>query len=77
MPAIEIFINDIKVSCEAGMTVLEATKAAKVDLPTLCYMEGLTTVGACRLCLKAARGSSPPARCRWPPTSASRPTPRS
>jgi bidirectional [NiFe] hydrogenase diaphorase subunit len=53
----EIYINDVKVPCEAGMTVLEATRAAKIDLPTLCYLEGLSSIGACRLCLVEVEGS--------------------
>jgi len=57
MAAVEITINDQKVACETGMTVLQACKAAKIDLPTLCYLEGLSSVGACRLCLVELEGS--------------------
>lgn len=32
-------------------TVLQAVRQAGVDLPTLCYWEGLPPYGACRLCL--------------------------
>lgn len=34
-----------------GTTILEACKAHGIDLPTLCHLEGLGDVGACRLCL--------------------------
>jgi bidirectional [NiFe] hydrogenase diaphorase subunit len=57
MSAIEIHINDTPVACESGMTVLQACRAANVDLPTLCALKGLSNVGACRLCLVEMEGS--------------------
>ncbi len=57
MAAMEIHVNDQPVACESGMTVLEACRAAKVDLPTLCALKGLSNVGACRLCLVEMEGS--------------------
>jgi len=32
-------------------TVLEVARENGIDIPTLCFLEGLSTVGACRLCL--------------------------
>ncbi len=57
MAALEIFVNDRKVACESGATVLQACRAAGVNLPTLCHFKGLSEVGACRLCLVELEGS--------------------
>lgn len=43
-------IDDKEVKAEEGMTVLEAAKQASVEIPTLCYLEGLEPYGACRIC---------------------------
>ncbi len=37
-------------ACE-GDTVLQAARTAGVDIPTLCFLEGLPGYGACRLCV--------------------------
>lgn len=39
-----------------GQTVLEAARAAGKNIPTLCYLEGLSSVGACRLCMVEVSG---------------------
>ena len=41
----------------AGATVLDACRAAGVDIPTLCFLETLTPVNACRLCVVEVAGS--------------------
>jgi len=43
-------IDGRKVIAREGMTVLEAARAAGVEIPTLCYHPALTPYGACRLC---------------------------
>ena len=48
---IHLTINGLRVSVEKGTTVLEAAKFMGIPIPTLCYMEGLSPYGACRLCL--------------------------
>lgn len=50
-------INDQLISARTGETILEAARDAGVELPTLCYLEGLSAVGACRLCLVEISGS--------------------
>jgi bidirectional [NiFe] hydrogenase diaphorase subunit len=52
---IKIDGKDYKV--QSGRTVLEVCRENGVDLPTLCHLEGLGTVGACRLCLVEMDGS--------------------
>ena len=44
-------INGLEVSVEEGTTLLEAAKFYGIEVPTLCYNEGLSPYGACRLCL--------------------------
>ena len=48
---IELAINGIPVTVEAGTTLLEAARFLGVEIPTLCHMDGLTPYGACRLCM--------------------------
>lgn len=47
----EITIDDRIVSVKEDETILEAARKAGVWIPALCYIEGLSTYGACRLCL--------------------------
>ena len=46
-----IKIDGIKFDAPKGWTVLEVAKFLGLDIPTLCYHEGLSPWGACRLCL--------------------------
>lgn len=39
-------------------TILEVARENGIRIPTLCYLEGLSSVGACRLCMVEIRGSS-------------------
>jgi NADH dehydrogenase/NADH:ubiquinone oxidoreductase subunit G len=47
----EITLNGIKIQVEDGWTLLDAAKFYGVNIPTLCYHEGLSPYGACRLCV--------------------------
>ncbi len=44
-------LNGLEVQVEEGTTLLEAAKFYGFPIPTLCYNEGLTPYGACRLCV--------------------------
>jgi len=48
---INLTINGLQVSVEEGMTLLEVAKFYGFPIPTLCWMEGLSPYGACRLCV--------------------------
>ena len=48
---INLTINGLDVSVEEGSTLLEAAQFFGFPIPTLCYMEGLSPYGACRLCV--------------------------
>jgi bidirectional [NiFe] hydrogenase diaphorase subunit len=44
-------MNGLEVQAEEGSTVLDAAKFYGLEIPTLCYNEGLTPYGGCRLCV--------------------------
>ncbi len=48
---ISLTINGLSVSVEKGTTILEAAQFLGFPIPTLCHMEGLSSYGACRLCV--------------------------
>lgn len=48
---VQIMLNGLKAEVEEGMTILEAARFYGINIPTLCYYEGLSPYGACRLCL--------------------------
>jgi bidirectional [NiFe] hydrogenase diaphorase subunit len=51
-----IKIDDKDIAIEAGATIMDAAREAGVAIPKLCHLEGLTPVGACRLCLVEIEG---------------------
>ena len=48
---INLKINGLEVSVEKGTTLLEAARFLGFPIPTLCYNDGLSPYGACRLCV--------------------------
>lgn len=50
-------LNGKPVSAGPEETVLDLCRENGVPLPTLCHLEGLSEVGACRLCLVEVKGS--------------------
>ncbi len=48
---IPFVLNGLEVSAEEGWTILEAARFYGLEIPTLCWHEGLTPYGGCRLCL--------------------------
>jgi len=48
---VNLTVNGQPVVVPEGTVLLEAVQSIGVDLPTLCYHEGLTPYGACRLCM--------------------------
>ena len=48
---ITLMINGLQVSVPRGTTLLEAAGMIGLEIPTLCFMEGLSPYGACRLCV--------------------------
>lgn len=50
-------VNGQPVSARPGETLLEVCREHGVPLPTLCHLDGLGDVGACRLCLVEVKGA--------------------
>ena len=50
-------IDDIKVEVPEGTTVLQAARQAGVKIPTLCFLDDLQSIGACRVCLVEVEGA--------------------
>ncbi|MDD5017071.1 MAG: NADH-dependent [FeFe] hydrogenase, group A6 [Eubacteriales bacterium] len=48
---ISLIIDGIKVEVPENTTVLQAARKANIKIPTLCYLEGINAIGACRMCL--------------------------
>ncbi len=53
---VRIYINDQGNDVPAGTTILCAAKKAGIRIPTLCFVEGLRPVGACRVCVVEVEG---------------------
>src|SRR5664279_2881378 len=51
-------INDREVTGREDETVLQVARDNDIRIPTLCQLEGLTNIGACRLCLVEVKGIS-------------------
>nr|WP_277998908.1 NADH-dependent [FeFe] hydrogenase, group A6 [Moorella sulfitireducens] len=50
-------IDNIPVEVEAGTTILQAAGKAGIHIPTLCYLEGINEIGACRVCVVEVEGA--------------------
>jgi NADH dehydrogenase/NADH:ubiquinone oxidoreductase subunit G len=48
---INMKMNRLDVKAEEGWTILDTAKFYGLEIPTLCYNEGLSNFGGCRLCL--------------------------
>lgn len=49
-------IDDKDVSAVEGQTILDVAREHEVNIPTLCFLKGLSAVGACRMCLVEIKG---------------------
>ena len=54
---IEIQIDGQSVSVPEGSTILDASRGLGIDTPTLCFLESLTPVNVCRVCVVELEGS--------------------
>lgn len=54
---VEIQVDGKAVSVAEGSTILDATRALGIDTPTLCWLENLTPVNVCRVCVVELEGS--------------------
>jgi bidirectional [NiFe] hydrogenase diaphorase subunit len=51
-------IDGKHVSGLASETVLQVARENDIAIPTLCYLEGLSSLGSCRLCMVEIKGSA-------------------
>ncbi len=65
---VNVTIDDTPVAVPAGTLVVDAAKAAGIEIPVFCSHPKLDPLGACRMCLvefpaRAAAAWIPRARC--------------
>ena len=54
---IHLTINNIPVEVPEGTTILRAASLVNIHIPTLCYVERLQAIGACRVCVVEVEGA--------------------
>jgi len=54
---VTLTINNVRVEVEAGTTILKAAQKAGIHIPTLCYLEEINEIGACRICVVEVEGA--------------------
>ena len=54
---VELTVDGKPVSVPEGATILDATRKLGIDTPTLCFLENLTPVNVCRICVVELEGS--------------------
>lgn len=54
---VPLTIDGRSVEVPAGATLIDACKTLDIDIPTLCYLETLTPVNACRVCVVEVEGA--------------------
>jgi bidirectional [NiFe] hydrogenase diaphorase subunit len=56
MATITVYIDDRKLEVVPGLTILEVCREHDIRILTMCHLEGISDVGACRLCLVEVEG---------------------
>jgi predicted molibdopterin-dependent oxidoreductase YjgC len=54
---VSVTIDGRAIDVPAGTTIIDACKQLDIDIPTLCYLETLTPVNACRVCVVEVEGA--------------------
>ncbi len=54
---ISVRIDGELIAAQEGQTILEVARANGREIPTLCYLKGLSAVGACRVCVVELAGT--------------------
>ena len=57
MSDITLVIDGVECRAAKGDTILEVARRNDIYIPTLCWMEGLTPIGSCRMCVVEAEGN--------------------
>src|ERR1700719_1967562 len=65
---VSFILNGKTVECRSDLTILEAAQQQGVEIPRLCYMEGMRPDGNCRTCMVEIKGERvlAPSCCRYP-----------
>ena len=66
MAMVKLTIDGVTGEVEAGTTVLKAAEKFGIHIPTLCYLEGIHEVGACRVCVVDTGAKALQAACVTP-----------
>ena len=53
---VNVTIDGKQLCVDASKTILQAAREAGIAIPTLCYLEGINEIGACRLCIVEVEG---------------------
>ena len=56
-PILTLTIDGLQVSGLASETILQVARENGIIIPTLCFLEGLSAIGSCRLCMVELQGS--------------------
>ena len=54
---VSVTIDGVKVEVADNTSVLDAARAANIEIPTLCYLRGVNAIGACRVCMVEVVGN--------------------
>lgn len=54
---VALTIDGKAIDVPAGSTIIDACKLLDIEIPTLCYLETLTPVNACRVCVVEVEGA--------------------
>ncbi|MBZ5677632.1 MAG: formate dehydrogenase subunit alpha [Acidobacteriia bacterium] len=67
-PPVSFLLNGKTVICGSDQTILQAAEQNGVEIPRLCYMEGMRPDGNCRTCMVEIKGERvlAPSCCRFP-----------
>jgi formate dehydrogenase major subunit len=58
MSDITLVIDGIECAAAKGDTILQVARKHDIYIPTLCWMEGLTPIGSCRMCVVEVEGNT-------------------
>jgi predicted molibdopterin-dependent oxidoreductase YjgC len=56
-PPVSVTIDGRAIDVPQGTTIIDACKQLDIEIPTLCYLETLTPVNACRVCVVEVEGA--------------------
>lgn len=57
MPNVHLTIDGVAVEVPSGTFLLDAARAAGINIPTLCYMKDVHRLGGCRICVVEVEGN--------------------